>query len=93
MTGKIYGALDRCRGFIKNLVAGERCNITVENFEGSRSKQKVALGYQTFAGKFCIAGEEFSDQSPMPYEHPRGSRLWEVVAHGGSTVSNYNTYS
>ena len=38
MTGKIHGALDRCRGFIKNSVAGERCNITVENFEGSTSK-------------------------------------------------------
>ena len=38
VTGKIFGALDRCRGFIKNLVAGERCNITVENFEGSTSK-------------------------------------------------------
>ena len=24
MTGKIYGALDRCRGFIKNLVAGQK---------------------------------------------------------------------
>ena len=39
MTGKIHGALDRCRDqFIKNSVAGERCNITVENFEGSTSK-------------------------------------------------------
>ena len=28
MTGKIYDALDRCRGFIKNLVTGERCNVT-----------------------------------------------------------------
>ena len=39
MTGKIYGALDRCRSFIKNLVAGEWSNITVEYFErGSMSE-------------------------------------------------------
>ena len=39
MTGKIYGALGRCRGFIKNLVAGERCNVTVAYFErGSMSE-------------------------------------------------------
>ena len=39
VTGKIYGALDRCRGFIKNLVAGERCNVTEEHFEkGSMSE-------------------------------------------------------
>ena len=33
VTGKIYDALDRCMGFIKNLVAAERCNVTVEYFE------------------------------------------------------------
>ena len=39
MTGKIHGALDRCRGFIKNLVAGERCNVAVAYFErGSMSE-------------------------------------------------------
>ena len=39
MTGEIYGALDRCRGFIKNLVAGERHNIIVEYFKrGSMSE-------------------------------------------------------
>ena len=43
MAGKIYGALDRCRGFIKDLVAEERCNITVEYFErGSMSEWKLS---------------------------------------------------
>ena len=76
MTGKIHGALDRCRDqFIKNSVAGERCNITVENFEGSTSKKKVALGYRTFAGKFCIANKEFSDLQCL-------MNTPEVVAYG-----------
>ena len=43
-------------------VAGERCNLTGEyKFEtGSMSEWKIVIGYQTWAGEFCVTNREFS---------------------------------
>ena len=47
---------------LRILVAGERCNVTGEYFEGgSASKYNIVIGYQTFAGELSIINQEFSD--------------------------------
>ena len=47
---------------LRILVAGERCNVTGEYFEGgSTSKYNKVIGYQTFAGELRIINQEFSD--------------------------------
>ena len=50
-------------GFLlRILVAGERCNCTGEYCErDSMSEQKIAIGYCSLAGEFCVVNEEFSD--------------------------------
>ena len=47
---------------LRILVAGERCNVTGEYFEGgSTSEFKIVIGYRTFAGESCVINGELSD--------------------------------
>ena len=51
----------RKTGFsLRILVAGERGNVTEEYFKrGSTSKKNIVIGYQMFAGEFCLVNGEF----------------------------------